>query len=185
MLRYFKDAQSDCFKPIVVPKYTTREAREDDGEDVVCVGEIPEHCDVIYEQYEDRYGFQLDSLFRHLSAGRSPIIVLNDVRAVEDIRNAVGPVARSLYLFRASPNFKEAVRLATARGAERARAKADAEKRVRKAQAIHRIYIENITMFDHVILNHSTFDYLKREIDEIVRGLMPYQAWPLNEMGRT
>ncbi len=46
-----------------------------------------------------------------------------------------------------------------------------AQKRFDKAKAIYRIYIENIHLFDHVILNVADFKYTHKQIEHIVNNI--------------
>ena len=43
--------------------------------------------------------------------------------------------------------------------------------RFKKAQTIYRIYIENIQLFDHVIINSGTFEELEMQVRQIVKSL--------------
>lgn len=174
--KLFLDVKSDDFKPVLFKKYTTRVSRVTD-DDVICVEKIPETCDIVYEQYGNRYGFRFDDLYNHLVNGESPIVVVNDVRAVEDLRTAIGSQVVSLFIYRRPPqlNAFEDEELARVKG----RGKAAQELAIRaakirndKAVAIHRIYIENIHLFDNVILNISgAMDKTAVQVSHIVKKL--------------
>src|SRR5947207_14147109 len=84
----FLKHSSKRFRPKLIPKYTTRPARGDDSGEVVCVPMIPQECDLVYEQYETRYGIEFKQLFDATANGYTPILIINDVRAVEDVRSA-------------------------------------------------------------------------------------------------
>jgi hypothetical protein len=45
------------------------------------------------------------------------------------------------------------------------------EVRFEKARTIYRIYIENIYLFDHVIINSGTFEELEVQVGQIVKSL--------------
>jgi len=95
--------------PVVIPKYTTRPPRDEDLvrspelREVISVSTLPSECDLVYEQYGDRYGLAFADLYRALRRGQSPIVILNDVRAVEDVRSALGKIVHSLFVFRETP----------------------------------------------------------------------------------
>src|SRR5438270_8400607 len=93
--------------PRVIDRYTTRPRRIDDGDDLTTVSEIPRHCDLVYEQYGVRYGLQSQGIFSCLSRGETPIIIVNDVRTVADIRRMSGPLTRTLFLFRSFPTIDD------------------------------------------------------------------------------
>lgn len=178
-VRYFLSYRMSGWSPRVIPKYTTREPRVDDGREIICVDEIPEFCDVVYEQYGVRYGLALQHLFDAVSAGHTAIVIVNDVRAVEDIRLSLGRLVRSLFVFRDSPNFERLDALGKSRGV---RDEETMRRRFRKAQAIYRIYIENIYLFDHVLINWSTRQYLRAQVGQVLRGLGRDNIfWPLRE----
>src|SRR5436305_3682655 len=92
------------FRPVRVPKFVTRPSRIDDEGEATSVTAIPADCDLVYEQYGDRYGLRFSTLFGHLKAGETPIVVLNDVRVVEDVRRRLGAAVLSLFVFRRAPN---------------------------------------------------------------------------------
>jgi len=170
---FFLANDDEKFKPVIFKKFTTRPARASE-DDAVCVLEMPKECDLVYEQYGVRYGFRFDDLYDHLEKGESPIVVLNDVRAVEDVRIALWPQVISLFLYRQPPNKDAFIT------EEKSRAKSDADEemvlaaaqtRYDKAKAIYRIYIENIHLFDHVVLNTDDIKYTESQVEKIVGKL--------------
>ena len=168
-------ASSD-FRPLVISKASTRKPRDNDGSEIDCADKIPENCDLVYEQYGVRYGLPSSVLFDALRDGISPLVIINDVRLVEDIRRACGSIVRSVFVFREGPDLRRSMELAAKRGKD---AMLEAETRYRKAQAIYRIYIENIHLFDHVVLNSGSMSDLQRQVAAIVAGLRQDEHWPL------
>ena len=166
------------FDPILIPKYTTRAPRSDDRGESICVDVIPPECDLVYEQYGARYGVNSQMLFDRLAVGKSPILIVNDVRLVEDLRNTFGKLVRSIFIFRKGPTIDQYQKLAASRNVSDER---DYQNRFNKAQAIYRIYIENIHLFDHVILNSGNRRTLKTQALKIVKGLGQIPNWPLYE----
>ncbi len=156
----FLETRNGIFKPVLFKKETTRQARAND-DDVVHVDKINKNCDFVYEQYGVRYGFSFDKLYEHLKHGESPIIVVNDVRAVEDLRTAVGRQVISIFIYRRPPQLNDFISEELFRLKDKENEKeiqnAQNAARIRqdKAVAIHRIYIENIHLFDNVVLNIS------------------------------
>lgn len=179
-LDYLVKLDGGDFKPEIITKFTTRSPHADDSDEVLCVDAIPDQCDLIYEQYGDRYGVELKSLFSKLAKGISPIIILNDIRAVEDVRNYWKELVRSVYIFRRSPELKNYEELAQER--EVSEDEENPVLRYQKAIALYRIYIENIHLFDHVIVNSGTRRDLRNQVEQIVEGLMQSQNWPLREV---
>lgn len=153
--RMFMDYQDDYFMPVYVNKYSTRKARKMD-EDVYCVDKIPPECDLVYEQYGVRYGISLESLYEYLEKGLTPIIVVNDIRAVEDIKSALGGLVVSIFLYQKPAVFEDFYveeKERAAKDTSKEEISEIARTRFEKAQAIYRIYIENIQLFDKVVLN--------------------------------
>lgn len=171
--RMFKECAGIGFCPVQISKYTTREPRKAD-EDVKCVEKLPAKCDLVYEQYGVRYGVELKELYTKLEEGKSPIIVINDIRAVEDLKAVLGTLVYSVFLYRKPADynefFAEEKERATERVSEEHIAK-NARTRYEKAQAIYRIYIENIQLFDKVILNTSTKKDTMQQVHCIVKNL--------------
>ena len=168
------------FEIVKIPKYTTREFRANEIEailsnnyaqvDVLPVigkyNESPEmgeeelkqakltafknlKCDIVYEQYGHRYGIKLEDLYEHLKSGRSPVIILNDVRTIEDLKSALGKQCFSIFIFREIPNIRHFYE----EGEKRNDNESSIRARYEKAASIYRIYIENIHLFEKLILN--------------------------------
>jgi guanylate kinase len=162
---YLLECANKNFRPKLVHKYTTRSPREDDKDDEVQCGGVPPECDLAYEQYGERYGLESRILVEYIAKGQSPIVILNDVRAVEDVRNSFRERVRSIFIFRHDPlSEKYHQELIESRGEA-------GEVRFEKARTIHRIYIENIHLFDHVIINSGTCEELKVQMRQIVKSL--------------
>ena len=180
VVNYLMKNSNRNFKPQLVPKYTTRSPRNDDSGEVICVEAIPEECDLVYEQNEDRYGLNFSEIFDLIANGFSPIVILNDVRTVEDVRSTLGGLVKSIFIFRSSPTFEFYEQLGKSRGGQNDK---QVEIRYRKAQAIYRIYIENIQIFDYVIVNSESQKYLKSQIRQIIKGFLKKNMnWPLRKV---
>ncbi len=172
--KMFLDLEKENFMPIMVKKYTTREQRTND-DDVICVPRIPKGCDLVYEQYGVRYGMQMKNLYEYLEAGKTPIVVVNDIRAVEDIKSALGSLVYSIFLYRKPAVYEDFYMEEKERYTEKSEKDIEKNARTRfeKAQAIYRIYIENIHLFDKVILNTTNNkDSAKKQVECIVNQFM-------------
>lgn len=173
-IELFLTHASTTFLPVVVPKFTTREPRPDDkSAEVQTVPSLPGNLDLVYEQYGSRYGVSSLTILEALRRGHSPILVLNDVRLITDVKNMFGSLARSVFLFRKAPLANEFLSDAAARGDSISDATA---MRFKKAEAIFRIYIENIYLFDYVILNGDGLETLSVQIKGIVDTLAMKKA---------
>jgi guanylate kinase len=176
VINLFMESENEFFRPERIKKYTTRKGRAND-EDVICKSEIPPNCDILYEQYGNLYGLDSDMFYKMLRQGKTSIVVINDIRAIEDLRSIFGDLIISLFLYRKPADLnefekEEKERVKETKG-EKDKIIADiAKTRYEKAQAISRIYIENIQMFDHVILNiDNHIEYTKTQIRHIIEEL--------------
>jgi len=175
-IRYFLNNAKKKFFPKVIAKYSTRLKRNEDGFEIKAgYHTLPENCDLVYEQYGVRYGLVLQEIYDSLSKGESPIVILNDVRAVEDIRSLLNGLVKSIFIYRSDPNIKQTKSLAKKRGIDIV----EADRRHQKAMAIYRIYIENIHLFDHVIINRYTRRELSTQVKKIVSSIKFDKHWPL------
>lgn len=172
LLKILDELRSADFEPVLVQKYTTRPRRINDGPEVKCVTKMPKNCDIAYEQYGVRYGFNSKILWEHVAAGRTPIVIVNDVRAVEDIKDRFGGMARAIYLFRDAPSEAKVKALSEERGVVDAAAMStEYAQRHMKSIMIHRIFIENVHIFEWVIINvGSTTKRMRAQVTQLVNG---------------
>ena len=169
----FKECEGNGFRPIQISKYTTREPRKSD-KDVICVKKLPSNCDLVYEQYGVRYGVELENLYKKLEAGYSPIIVINDIRAVEDLKTVFGSLVYPVFLYRKPADLNDFLteeKVRASREISDDYIDKNARTRYEKAQAIYRIYIENIQLFNKVILKTSTKENAMLQVKCIVQNL--------------
>lgn len=174
----------NSFYPIRISKYTTRSYRLEEirqknkGEhiDVESVARIPENCDLVYRTYGKYYGISLQRIRDLLEKGKSPIIIINDVRVVEELKAAFPNKVLSLFLFRKIPEMKDFRNISSKRGNIAIK---ESRLRYEKAVSIYRTYIENITLFDRVILNVKDYhgrtdeiDYTGLQIHNVIRGVL-------------
>lgn len=165
----FMKRKNEDFLPITVPKFTNREPRPDDKpNEVIIVKKLPGEVDLVYQQYDFRYGVSSSSILDNMKSGFSPILVLNDVRLITEVKNIFGSLTTSIFLFRKGPKGPEFFADAAARGDFISE---ETNKRFKKAGAIYRIYIENIYLFDHVIINAGSLEALETQIAGIVENL--------------
>lgn len=168
--------KGEFFYPEIIRKYTTRHLRWDEERmlekgkhaDVEHVNKIPEECDVVYQTYGVRYGIQTRILSEKLEQGYSPVIILNDIRVVEEIRKFFSGRVLSLFLFRKVPQLEDFKKEAQNRGNI---SETEVVARYEKAVAIYRIYIENIILFDNVVLNSVEYESGEEQTDDTILDL--------------
>jgi len=173
------------FQPSRFGKYTTRSYRESEiiernqgkSIDVEHVKPIPGDCDFVYRAYGEEYGFRYKDLKKSLDKGISPIVVVNDVRVVEELKDKFFGRVLSLFLFREIINDVD-----THKDAAKKRGgvtEAQSITRFEKAVALYRVFIENIFVFDRVILNIPSertglknIDVAKIQVEKIIDGVI-------------
>lgn len=139
--------QNIDFHPVRVPKYVTRPLRSNEIRDllegkeldVISLEHISDTCELKYQTYGKKYGLELNTVTSHLEEGKSPVIVINDIRVVEELKKKFPEQVLSLFLFREVPRRDTFLKEAKARGNV---AKSETEERFNKATAIYRTYIE-------------------------------------------
>jgi len=163
---YLLKNSNDWFKPYVVPKFTTRPIRSDDKKlEITHCTEIPPQCDIIYEQYGYRYGLSKEDIITQLKKGNTVIVILNDVRTIYELKRIFGETCFAVFIFRTAPKLDQFRKISQARGVHD---EEDVLKRYMKANAIYRIYIENIALFDSVIINSFDFTELQTQLKNII-----------------
>jgi guanylate kinase len=178
------------FNPVRHWKYVTRPYRESEiieqfiknkdtkkrVIDVESVKTIPEGCDFVYRTYGEEYGFMKKDLQKLLDDGKSPIIVINDVRVIEEMKKEFPNRVLSLFLFREIiPDVETHIKAGETRGGV---SENEIKLRFEKAVALYRIFIENIFLFDRTILNipkertRIEDDIAKIQVKRIIRGVI-------------
>jgi guanylate kinase len=164
-LRFFMDSKRSHWMPKIIPKFVTRDKRNDDGDEVIHVKSIPEDCDLVYEQYGTRYGFSSGKIREFVSDGKDCLIIVNDVRVLDDLRTLFGPQLITVFVFKENPRVENYRRIAKSRGVT---SEDEIMRRIQKAQAIFRIYIENITLFNRTVLNVGDLLMLELQVERII-----------------
>ena len=169
------------FHPASISKYTTRPFRieeirdmlEGKRVDVESCEKIPDDCELKYQTYGKKYGLSIKDIKWHLDDGESPIIIINDVRVVEEIKKSFPQQVLALFLFREIPKLSSFEKIANDRGNT---SKEETIDRYNKATAIYRTFIENIALFDRVILNpnrsDNSIDYAQIQIENVVKSVL-------------
>jgi len=185
------------FNPVRHWKYVTRPYRETeiiDKEinhkeiDVKSVKTIPKDCEFVYRTYGDEYGFKKEDLQKCLDKEESPIIVINDVRVIEELKKEFHDQVLSLFLFREIiPDVETHKKAGQSRGGV---SESKIISRFEKAVALYRVFIENISLFDRVILNvpyegikengEKFEDIAKIQAEGVIKGVIDEKI-PLNK----
>lgn len=162
------NAEGYVFLPQLIKKKTTRDYRVEELQnleagkeiDVEHVDFIPNECDLIYQTYGMRYALSTKDIKILLGEGKTPFVVINDIRVVEELKREFPEQVLSIFLFRKIPELEDFHKEAASRGNV---SESEATARYEKAVAIYRMYIENIALFDKVILN--AIEYKQNDLD--------------------
>lgn len=166
---FFLSIKKDGYKPISIPKHNTRKPRKDDKEDeVIHCKKLPKKCDLVYQQYDVRYGFSSKDVLKKLEKGYVCLIVINDVRTISEVKRIFGSLCKSIFVHRKALSFEDFYKESVKRGVID---ELIIKKRLKKAEAIYRIYIENIQLFDNVFLNSSDEQNLKKQVVKVIESL--------------
>jgi hypothetical protein len=170
------------FQPKRFFKYVTRLYRETEmidklkgrDIDVETVRSIPlgtNGCELVYRTYGEEYGLRIKDLRDMLNINISPIVVVNDVRVVEELKREFNEQVLSLFIFRdIIPDIETHTCVGDIRGGG---SKNVSITRFEKAVALYRVFIENIFIFDRVILN---IDYEKLKLGENYQNIAHIQT---------
>jgi len=177
-LVYVLNEKGYAFSPQLVKKKTTREYRVEEltaldrGEeiDVEHVETMPKECDLVYQSYGLRYGLNTEHVANLLKEGKTPYVVINDIRAVEELKEVFPNRVLSIFLFRKIPDITDFKKEAMLRGNV---TEVEVYARYEKAVAIYRMYIENIALFDKVILN--AVEYHEEELHDPAKNILDKQ----------
>lgn len=172
--------QNYNFYPQLVKKKTTRDYRveelklleESKDVDVVHVDQIPGECDLVYQTYGLRYALDTKEIRELLKVGKTPYAVINDIRAVEELKEEFPGQVLSIFLFRKIPDLEDYLKEAASRGNV---SEQEASARYEKAVAIYRMYIENIALFDKVVLN--AIEYNEVELNDPNKNIIDRQLY--------
>ena len=153
------------FIPRLVAKQTTRALRQQEIEalergediDVYPVKEIT--ADLAYQTYGRRTGVDIDTLIQVTNKGEVPVVVINDIMAMAKLKKECAKrdgdiCVISVFIFRRIPVREEYFEESKKRGNVDAY---ETQQRFDKAKTVYRIFIENMHMFDYVMLNTTPY----------------------------
>ncbi len=96
----------------IVPKYTDRYWRYDDGNEMICKyiinndGEYIANpcyninrCNIQYENYETKYGIATDDIWNGLKKGVHQVLVVSNINALNQLKRIFGNLAVIIYIY--------------------------------------------------------------------------------------
>jgi ribose 1,5-bisphosphokinase PhnN len=158
----------------IVPKHTSRERWDDDGNEMICPGD-PDYnldaCEIQYQNYGDRYGIESSKMWEGLSRGVFPVVVVSNIDAINALHQMFGKLMLLVYIH-------SEMEVDQYRHSEMARGKDTQyiERRVAEYQLAFDIFLENYPAFDHVLINSGSSEDL---FDQIFRLFRAYERGDL------
>lgn len=165
------------FKMVVAPKYSTRLRRKNDFDDIVHVDEInDEDYTFVYPMNNFVYGIKANEITKLLLNDYNIFIILSDLRVVQEVKQFFGSLAVSLYIYR-NLTPSQLSKILKKRNEEKGDDFGDQisfmrekQTRLNRLYLMQRQYVDNITIFDHVILNTSNSTDMLEQVNNIVSG---------------
>ena len=154
----------------IVPKHTSRQRRQDDGNEMICPGDENydiEACDIIYENYGDRYGFECSMIWQGLKKGIFQVIVVSDINAINKLKEKFCNIMITVYVH-SETNADEYERTEVAFGDDTNYVK----QRSKNYRQAFDIFLKNFLAFDHVFIYTGNPEDL---FDQIFRLFRAYE----------
>ena len=148
IIEYSKILQKNriAFYPFIFTKDVTRPYRFNEALsilrniqiDVNSICAIPENDDLVYRTYGDEYALSTCTLTKALAENKSPIVVINDIRVVEELKRIYKGQVLSLFIFRhIIPDVEQHKKASADRGGVSAQKTLSAEKTHRRTLFLH------------------------------------------------
>ncbi|CAD6494277.1 MAG: Guanylate kinase [Candidatus Argoarchaeum ethanivorans] len=164
-------------KAVLAPKYSTRNERKGEFDDIRHVDRIDdEEYTFVYPMNNYTYGIKAEEITDLLGRGYNVFIILSDLRIVEEVKQFFGSIAVSLYIFRnlsADQLEKVLEEREMARGinpVDTVPLERQRQTRLNRLYFIQRKYVDNITLFDHIILNIRKPQDMLQQVINLVEG---------------
>ena len=155
----------------IVPKHTFRDRNLDDGNEMICPSDPDfnfEACDITYEMYEDRYGFECSRIWNGLRKGIFQVLVVGEPNAINKLHEIFGELMILVYVH-SEITPEEYKRTEIAYGSN-----SYVERRAKTKNYMNsfEIFIKNYLAFDHVLIYSGSPEDL---FDQIFRLFRAYE----------
>jgi guanylate kinase len=165
------------FNAYIAPKYSTRDERGGKFDDIKHVNKINDKdYTFVYPRYHDLYGIKAEEITNILIQGYNVFIILSDLRIVEELKQFFGSLSVSLYIYR-NLTDDQLERCLEEREKERGMKQENTvpfekqrQTRLNYLYLMQRQYVDNITLFDHVILNTKKPHDMLRQVTNLIEG---------------
>ena len=152
----------------VVPKHTSRNRIKDDGKEMICSDDpnfALEKCDVVYENYGDRYGIETVKIWKGLKRGIFQVLVVSNVDAINKLRTIFGGLIILVYVH-SEIQPDEYQNTESKHGYEQEYIK----RRVTEYNKAFRSYLRNFLAFKHVFIYTDSDEDLYDQIFRLFRS---------------
>jgi len=153
---------------VVIPKVTTRSPKTTDGPEMISVSSIDlKRYDIQYGNYKAQYGISSREVYLGLRSGRHCLVICSNMKiAIPQLKEIFGPLMKLVYLYAPiTPEVtEENQRLIGATRSDETKVRKD------KVSVIFRYYIDNIGIFDHVLLNVGDPEDLSDQMFRLVQS---------------
>jgi ribose 1,5-bisphosphokinase PhnN len=156
---------------VVVPKVTTRKAKTSDGGEMISLWPdktiADPRYDIKYLNYEAQYGIATGDIFDALRSGRSGMLICSNFEtAIPELKAVFGLSMKLLYLYAPikPADTKEHQRHIAAEKAS------EIAIRMEGIEIVHKYYVDNIAIFDHVLINVGLPEDLSDQLFRILRS---------------
>lgn len=160
----------------IAPKYSTRPRRINQFDDTEHVAQInDEEYTFVYPLQTNIYGIKADEVTALLARGYNVFVALSDLRVVEEVKHYFGSLAVSLYIYR-NLSSSQLRQILQQRENHRDRSNKpitftkEGRTRINRLYLMQRQYVENITLFDHAILNTGKPEEMLQQVRNVVAG---------------
>lgn len=137
---------------IVIPKHTSRQRNPNDGDEMICSGDLNfnlEHCDLIYEKFEGtQYGIEKDRILKnYIFENRNQILTCSHIGTIQKLKNTFGRAVIPLYVH-SDITPEEYASIESQEGSDGKYIQA----RMRAFKEAHYDYINNIGLYDRCLV---------------------------------
>jgi len=137
---------------VIIPKQTTRKSKTTDGDEMMSIypkKKFDPKFDILYGNYLNKYAICSSNIWENIKKSKFQVLIVSNLKAIKKLYHHFGSLIKLIYLY--SPVDKEQLEkhqkdIAT-------EDKKEIEVRKSKIEVVHDYYVDNITVFDHVLLN--------------------------------
>jgi ribose 1,5-bisphosphokinase PhnN len=151
----------------IVPKHTSRQQRPDDGNEMICPESHDfalDQCDIVYVNYDDRYGIISAHIWQGLKEGVFQVIVVSNVAAINQLKAVFSGFLLLVYVHSEMTSEQYLQSEATSEHDEYAM------RRSQQLWETFEMYMNNFLSFDHVLIHGGTPEDLYDQIFRLFRA---------------